>query len=316
MSAVSRDRIRQNAAMKSNSLDIYHQRINAAIDHINRHLDQPHSLDDLARISHFSKFHFHRVFKNVVGETVLEFVKRLRLERALRLIRLHDGRTLTQVALECGFDSSSDFSRSFRKQFGFSPREFTEERLREESKICQELAANVHYPLRHQDTTNNPDGFNVQLDEHESSHLAYVRVFGAFSSERVLEGMNQLLDWGRTSGIYPGSGLLSMSQDDMDITPVEKYRLDWCLRIADDMAVVEPVATRRFDGGLYASVLCEGDIMLLDRAWQWLYRNWLPNSGYEPDDRPALEWYITDPTECGWENFSMRCCIPVRPLKP
>ncbi|MCA9125690.1 MAG: AraC family transcriptional regulator [Planctomycetales bacterium] len=301
--------------MKPASNEVYQQRINAVIDHINKHLDQPHSLEDLATISQFSKFHFHRVFKNFVGETVLTFVKRLRLERAISLMRRGDGRTLTHIGLDCGFDSSSDFSRSFRQWFGFSPREFSEERLRENSKICQELAANIYYPLRNQDTSSNPDEFDVQLDQHSASNLAYVRVFGAFSPERVLNGLNQLLDWGRSKGVYSSSRLLSMSYDDMDTTPVDKYRLDWCLRIADDVAGEGAVATRRFDGGLYASVLCEGDIKLLDRAWQWLYRNWLPDSGYEPDDRPAMEWYITDPTESGWENFSMRCCIPIRSLQ-
>lgn len=301
--------------MKPASYDVYQQRINAVIDHINEHLDQPHSLDELARIGHFSKFHFHRVFKNVVGETVLQFVKRLRLERALKLIRLDNQRTLTQIAFDCGFESSSDFSRSFRQQFGFSPSDFSEERLRSDSKICQDLAANVHYPFRQQDTSNNEDGFEATFDEHEASNLAYVRVFGAFRPERVMEGLNQLLEWGRSNGVYPSSRLLSMSQDDMDTTPVDKYRLDWCLRVADDIVGNGAVATRRFDGGLYVSVLCEGDILLLDRAWQWLYRNWLPGSGYEPDDRPAMEWYNTDPTKSGWENFSMRCCVPIRPLQ-
>lgn len=300
--------------MKRESRDVYVQRINSVIDYLNSNLDRAHSLDELAEIAHFSKFHFHRIFKTITGETVLGFVKRLRLERSVKLIRQTPGRSLTDVALECGFDSSSDFSRSFKQHFGFSPREFNDERLREGSKICQELAAVVHYPLRQQHTATNPDGFEIQLGEHEASNLAYVRVFGAFDAERVTTGMNQLLTWARPRGHYPQSRLLSMSQDDMDTTPTEKYRLDWCLRVPDGVTGDGPVATRRFAGGLYASVLCEGDIQLLDRAWQWLYRDWLPDSDYEPDDRPAMEWYITDPTVSGWEHFNMRCCFPVRRL--
>ena len=301
--------------MTTESTDIYLSRINRVIDYINSNPDQSHSLDELAAVAHFSKYHFHRIFKNVVGETVHEFAKRLRLERAVKLMRTAPQKSLTDVALECGFESSSDFSRSFRNHFGFAPRDFSDERLREDSKICQELAAAVHYPLRSQDTTDNPDGFEVELHDHVASNLAYVRVFGAFDGERVLKGMNDLLDWARLRGFYPESRLLSMSQDDMDTTPTDKYRLDWCLRVPDDAAAEGPVATRRFEGGLYASVLTEGDIQLLDRAWQWLFRDWLMNSDYEPDDRPAMEWYISDPTVTGWENFSMRCCIPVRPLR-
>lgn len=300
--------------VKNDSRDIYYQRVNKVIDYLNANLHRPHSLDELADVAHFSKFHFHRVFKTITGETVFAFVKRLRLERSVKLMRQSPTTSLTEIALDCGFDSSSDFSRSFRQRFGFSPRDFDDERLREDSKICQELAAAVHYPLRQQHTASNPDGFEVQLDEHTAGNLAYVRVFGAFDGERLVTGMNQLLDWARPLGIYPESRLLSMSQDDMDTTPTDKYRLDWCLRVPDDVTPKGTVATRRFEGGLYASVVCNGDIHLLDRAWQWLYRDWLPDSGYEPDDRPAMEWYITDPTVSGWEQYNMRCCFPVRRL--
>ncbi|MFK7821314.1 MAG: GyrI-like domain-containing protein [Planctomycetaceae bacterium] len=301
--------------MKSDSQHIYLRRINAVIDHINANLDRSHSLDELCAIAHFSKFHFHRVFKNITGETVLAFVKRLRLERAVNLMRSAPSRSLTDVALACGFDSSSDFSRSFKQRFGFRPRDFSDERFRDDSKICQELAAAIHYPLGHQQTAENPDGFEAQLDHHDASNLAYVRVFGAFDAERVVTGMNQLINWARPKSLFPQSRLLSMSQDDMETTPAEKFRLDWCLQVPDDTVGEGPVVTRRFEGGLYASVLCEGDIQLLDRAWQWLYRDWLPDSQYEPADLPAMEWYITDPTVSGWEHFSMRCCIPIRPLR-
>lgn len=178
--------------MKTESLQIYRQRINAVIDYVNAHLDRAHSLDELSRIARFSKFHFHRVFKNVTGETVNEFVKRLRLERAVKLLRRVPRLSVTQVALHCGFESASDFSRSFKHRYGFSPREFSDKRFREESKICKELAASIHCPLRSQNTDMNPDGFAARIDEHAGCTLAYVRVFGAFDPNRTINGMNTL----------------------------------------------------------------------------------------------------------------------------
>jgi AraC family transcriptional regulator len=91
----------------------YVERINRAIDHIMSQLAQPLRLQDVARAAGFSPFHFHRVFKALLGETLNTFVKRQRLERALRLMSHAPQRTLTDVALACGLQSSSDFSRSF-----------------------------------------------------------------------------------------------------------------------------------------------------------------------------------------------------------
>ena len=52
------------------------------LDHIDRQLDKPLDLESLAEVAHFSPFHFHRVFKGMVGETPVELTRRLRIERS------------------------------------------------------------------------------------------------------------------------------------------------------------------------------------------------------------------------------------------
>ena len=64
----------------------YVERVNLAIDHVVDHLGEPLRLADVSRAAQLSPFHFHRVFQALVGETLAEFVKRLRLERALVLM--------------------------------------------------------------------------------------------------------------------------------------------------------------------------------------------------------------------------------------
>jgi AraC family transcriptional regulator len=102
----------------------YVERINRAIDHVVRDLARPSRLEDVAAVAGLSPFHFHRVFKAVVGETLQQFVKRQRLERALYLMSHAPQRSLTDVALHCGFASSSDFSRSFKQRYGAAPSAF------------------------------------------------------------------------------------------------------------------------------------------------------------------------------------------------
>jgi AraC-like DNA-binding protein len=94
----------------------YVQRVNLAIDHIVGHLHEPLRLRDLSRVAMLSPFHFHRVFQVLVGSTPAEFVKRLRLEKALMLMARPHSPSLTAIALGCGFSSSSDFSRCFKRR--------------------------------------------------------------------------------------------------------------------------------------------------------------------------------------------------------
>src|SRR5690554_2169515 len=60
----------------------YIERLNKVFDYIDENIDAQLNLDDLAKVSHFSKFHFSRIFSALVGETPFKFIQRIRLERA------------------------------------------------------------------------------------------------------------------------------------------------------------------------------------------------------------------------------------------
>src|SRR5437870_4585336 len=87
----------------------YVGRVNRAVAYVQGNLSASLQLEDVARVAAFSSFHFHRIFKVMIGETLSAFVKRVRLERALYLLSHRDGATLTEIALACGFASSSEF---------------------------------------------------------------------------------------------------------------------------------------------------------------------------------------------------------------
>jgi AraC family transcriptional regulator len=91
------------------------------MDYISRHLDRDLSLEEIARAASFSKFHFHRIFKAVVGETVAGFTRRLRLERAANRLVACSRDDITKIAMDCGFSNSQNFATAFRQHFGVTP---------------------------------------------------------------------------------------------------------------------------------------------------------------------------------------------------
>ena len=85
--------------------------------HIQSHLDEPMPLDQLAEVASFSPWHFHRIFRGMVGESVKEHVRRLRLERAAQQLR-DTNRAVVDIALEAGYETHESFTRAFAAMFG------------------------------------------------------------------------------------------------------------------------------------------------------------------------------------------------------
>jgi AraC family transcriptional regulator len=106
--------------VKASTLQDYRARLIRVFVHIQRHLDGPLALDDLAGLAGFSPFHFHRVFRGMTGESVQAHIRRLRLERAAQRLK-HGGRSILEIALEAGYDSHEAFTRAFKAATSLAP---------------------------------------------------------------------------------------------------------------------------------------------------------------------------------------------------
>ncbi|RJP32730.1 MAG: AraC family transcriptional regulator [Phycisphaerales bacterium] len=114
----------------------YRQRILRVLVYIQTHLDEAVCLDDLAELACFSPFHFHRIFSGMMGEGVMEHVRRLRLERAAHRLRFDD-QPIVRVAFDAGFETHEAFSRAFKAMFGRSPSEFRAARRAADASASQ-----------------------------------------------------------------------------------------------------------------------------------------------------------------------------------
>lgn len=81
------------------------------------------TIGELAKIAHLSPSHFVRIFKEEIGDTPIEYLNHVRMERVKRLL-LTDERSITEIALECGFNNPSYLSARFYKQYKLTPSEY------------------------------------------------------------------------------------------------------------------------------------------------------------------------------------------------
>lgn len=291
----------------------YVERVNLAIDHVVSHLDKPLRLKAVSKAAMLSPFHFHRVFQMLVGVTLADFVKRLRLERALVMMTHHKKPSITSIALACGFSSPSDFTRCFKQRFGTAPSAFD---LKEwQSAHAAELEAMVSgSPIRlHLDHSPPPppsSTFQVRIRELPARTVAYTRVHDPYKPDAAVQAVHRMLAWADAQGLAGGQWL-GYQWESPELVPLEHCRYHVAVE-AERFTARGEIGRFKFPPMLVAQVEVKGGIDLELRVLQWLYGTWLPRSGYVPDDHPCFESWIGRPFAHGLEYFELNAQLPVR----
>jgi AraC family transcriptional regulator len=124
------------------------------------------------------------------------------------------------------------------------------------------------------------------------------------------------MKWAGPRGLFgrPDVKMLSVYHDDPEVTEESKLRVDVCLTVPPETQVGGEVGKTTIPGGKYALALFTIDADQYQKAWDFVFCRWLPESGYQPDDRPCFEWYLNNPQEHPEKKHIMKICLPVRPL--
>lgn len=299
--------------MSNQTLSI-HQRHRRAVfhvmDYIEDHIDEKHTLEQLARLVSYSPYHFHRLFKAVTGENLNEYIKRVRLERALVKVLYHDT-SLSEIALECGFSSIGDFSRSFRQFFDTSPSEyrmeFRMEGIRNNRKICEmDRKITERYFDTNYYNESNPDGttriiakqsLKVTVKELPSYTVIYERCIGKQNTLSDQEDIRQAFE----SVTHEAAAVQHVQYQSIYIgvpypLPIfrEKFRqrYDACRTVPAGNEHHIEMGSRQLAGGTCGVIRLEQNREIYDIIIDSFIHEWLPESGYMLDDRrPVLELY-------------------------
>jgi AraC family transcriptional regulator len=175
-----------------------------------------------------SPFHFHRVFQSLVGSTPADFVKRLRLEKALALMFRTRAASLTAIALGCGFSSSSDFSRCFKQRFGVPPSSFDIKTWRDAHGDSLKAIVENATKLPHVErlpTRHNPDSFRFRIRDLPARTVAYIRVDKPYQENGVMKAVQRLVAWAERNGLADGRWL-GYQWGDPEISSLEDCRYD------------------------------------------------------------------------------------------
>lgn len=261
------------------------EQIQKVLYFIENNLDVSLDLDDLARIAGYSKYHFSRNFKLTIGESIIDYITRLRLEKAqLKVIQKI---SIIDVALDVGYETPNGFNKAFKKTFGITPLKY--------KKIKKDFLDKFKGKLMQTPTIITlEDKFVIFTrevgDYHTSIEIAWDRLIGKLKSfEDELKDSNEKININMKE-----AELFGICHDDPTVTKAENIRYDACIfldEVSSKFLEKYGFETKKIDGGKYVMTRhfgnCEGN---LDN-WLGLY-SWCEQNGYKFRDLPPFEKYV------------------------
>ena len=303
----------------------YKSRIFRIFDYIETHIDRQFTLDELASVANFSKYHFHRIFLAIVGETPFQFIMRVRLEKAASFISMNPTESITEIAFKCGFTDISVFSRNFKAYFNISASGYRKQHP-EFSNISQ-LNSKKEQVEKDFLAYFCPDSKTLkwrsimnfcksaEVKEFPEMTVAYVRHIGPYKGDQQLFDRlwGKLCSWAGANNLLqqPDVKFLIIYHDDPNVTAEDKLRMSVCLSVPENTKVDGEIGKMKIDAGKYLVARFEISGDQFTDAWAWVYGQWFPNSGYQPDDGPCFELYPEEPKD---GRFVVDICVSVKPL--
>ena len=318
-------------------LEEYRFRINRVIDYIDRNIERSFTLDELAQVANFSKYHFNRIFHSFIGESLFQFIQRLRIEKAAFLLLANPGKSVTEIAYECGFSSSAVFARSFKEHFNMTASLWRKTKTVDESNIGKtkrhlriysgnqrkELLPSSVY-IEYRDKSQiwripmEKEERQVEVTDLPPMTVAYVRHIGPYKGdaklfERLVE---KLFTWAGPRNLlnFPQTKFLIVYHDDPEITAPDKLRTSVCITVPEDTEVGGEIGKMTIPAGKYALARFKLTSSDYQEAWDWVYGTWLPQSGFVPDDRLCFELYPPESVTHPEGKIAVDICVPVKPL--
>lgn len=288
----------------------YNGRVLRVLVYIQGHLDDAISLEDLAAVAHFSPYHFHRVFRGMVGESVMGHVRRLRLERAAHRLKFGD-QPITRLAFEAGYETHEAFTRAFAAMFGEPPSRFREHHR---TRPDHPAPSGVHYspdgPLDHfRPVRSASPPLNARTDRLPPTRVAFVRHTGPYAE--VGHAWGRLFAWaGPRRLVDRTTRILGIVHDDPEVTPPDKVRYDAGIVVSAGFRPEGEIGVQEV-GGEYAVCEHRGAYETIGDTYARLCGEWVPGTGRELHSGPAIEVYRNSPREVGRDDLLTDLYLPL-----
>lgn len=305
-------------AVSVKCLKEYQERINKALEYIEVNGGQKLNLENLAGVSCFSPYHFHRIFHAIMGETLHGYIKRQRLAKACHLLLYDQALSITEIGIKCGFSSHSDFCRCFRESIGLSPGQYVKNKAK--AMFSEERMPYPSLPAKATTTFSWECMDSIRQSTLPDLTVAYIRCSGLsekLENPQINRAFSRLFAWAKARGLISEHTLaLGLYPDSPEITPMEKCRYDACITLSQSVLPEGVIGVRTLpSAGHYVSFTYSRSSPEAAKQFfgmaDCLYGHWLPENGFLPSDQPFIEIYRKDPYST---EILTDFHIPIKPI--
>ncbi len=279
------------------------------IYYIEKHLDDELEVKILAKVAGYSYFHFCRIFKIHIGESVMSYATRLKLERAASEV-MYAKKSIIEIALDAGYQTPTGFLKAFKTRFGTTPTAYKKTALKLiDIEIDKEITMK-----------------EINIVEREACHVVFTRETGNYdkSSEVAWKRLSDSLnDLEKVFAKNPPATEVCLSEknaetlgichDDPSITDEANIRYDAAIAWPKkEIDVLESYGfeVKSVEGGKYAVIAYMGDYGVAEQAWGTLY-TWIDKSNYTFRDKPAFEKYLNAWNETDLSKIETEIYVPI-----
>lgn len=279
--------------MREETETAYHKAINDVVEYINQNLYKNITIRCLSQIANLSEFHFHRIFKTIIGEPVGAYIIRLRLTGIASNLQLTT-KSLSQIAEQTTYQSKHALSKEFKKYFGLTPSVF-----REHKKDFALQYKNAEKPT--------PEIKNI-----ESKTVVYIRIIGEYGEKNAYrKAWKKLYNFCKAQNLLSNNTEgLGISFDDSEITP-KRCRFYACFTVDKAVQPSGEFGVKCINGGLYAIFTLKGSYSGLQELYNLIFYSWLPNSNYRLRKGVMYEKYINNPDKTDEGDLLTKIYLPV-----
>lgn len=274
--------------------------------YIENHLDDRFDVEMLAKLAGYSPYHFCRIFKLYIGESVMSYATRLKLERAAKDLMLKK-KSMIEVALDAGYMTPTGFLKAFKTRFGTTPSAY-KKRIDEHFVSYKEIDMNEPKIVQRDEVSVV---FTRELgDYNKSSDKAWKRLSKDLNElEKKFQQTPPSIEMMLTQ---ENSETLGICHDDPQVTNEDNIRYDAAIAWGEDE--VNELSkygfeTKKVSGGKYAVVDYRGDANG-EEAWYGLYA-WVEENGYTFRDEPAFEKYLDAWGNKDTSNLHTEVYVPI-----
>lgn len=282
------------------------ERYKRLIDFIEKKFKGEINIKDIEEVSYYSYRNINRIFLALHHETIGQYVKRIKLEKAAEYLKFSN-EIISDIALEIGYADIAAFSKAFKKQFKCSPSTF-----RSSYELKQYITQKTIFPSE----TPQKKVLDFEIEEIPDIEILYLSYQGSYENIKGLKKVwEQLITYVSKNNLLKEETIVLgevLDDDEITDTLLCRYNAGIILEEELDFTLKGLFKTKKIEGQKYAKFIHRGSHETCTDTYTKIYAHWMTEVALEFEDKSTLEFYVNDKSNTPEEDLLTEIYIPIK----